>query len=117
MIYDMHELSIAAEIISVVEQQASQLKLDGIKAVGIRLGALAGIDPEALSFGFEAGISDTPLEGARLLIEWLPVKGRCGFCHKDFEVNENIYACPYCFSRDLEITQGEEMEITHLETE
>lgn len=110
----MHELSVAAEIITSVEQVISSRKLKNISAVGLRLGALSGIDPDALSFGFQAGTIDTPLGGMTLNIEWLPVKGRCRLCRKDFEVKENIYACPYCACGDLEITQGEELEITHL---
>lgn len=113
----MHELSIAAEIITSVEQVISSRKLKNISVVGLRLGALSGIDPDALSFGFQAGTIDTPLDGMTLDIEWLPIRGRCRLCWKAFEVKEYIFACPYCACSDLEITQGEELEITHLVTE
>ena len=113
----MHELSIAREIIRIVETEMDRQQLSRVTAVAIRLGALTAIDPEALSFGFEAGTNDTSLEGARLEIAWLPVKGRCRACAEAFEVDEYVFICPGCGSRDLEIIQGEELAIDHLMAE
>jgi len=110
----MHELRIAAEIIRIVEQVAAEEKLTEIRGVGLRLGALTGIDPEALSFSYQAAVVGTPLDGSNLDIEWLMVRGRCNLCQKDFEVEDSFYACPFCASRNLEIRQGEELEVTHL---
>jgi len=110
----MHELSIAREIIRIVEKVAAREKIPSVKAVGLRLGALAGVDPEALSFSYQAATRDTALDGSNLEIEWLTVRGRCEHCRIDFEIEENSYACPSCVSRDLKIIQGEELEVTHL---
>ena len=110
----MHELSIATGIIKIVEKVMIKEKVTGVKTVGLRLGALAGVDPEALSFSYQAATRDTALDGSNLDIEWLTVRGKCEHCQTDFEVEENFYACPRCESRDLEIIQGEELEVTHL---
>ncbi len=110
----MHELGVAQEIISIVEKEMARLKLKKVEAVNIRLGALTGLNPDALSFGFEAGIIDTPLADAKLIIERIPIKGKCRTCRKNFEVDEFTFVCPHCCSTDMEITQGEELDIDHL---
>ena len=50
----MHELSIADAILDAVRQEVA--KHDGVRAtkVCVRIGALSGVEPEALSFGFSA---------------------------------------------------------------
>ena len=110
----MHELRVATEIIEIVLGEMDRLKLSGVKEVGLRLGALSGFDAGALSFSFEAAVADSRLDGARLNIEQIPVKGNCSSCRKDFEVNEFYFICPFCGSTDITIVQGEELDITYL---
>ena len=111
----MHELSIALEIISIVEKEIKERGLGPIDKIKLRIGALAGVDPEALSFGFEAASADTGLAGTALDIEWVEVKGRCLNCHKTFAIDDYAFLCPYCNSLDVEVIQGEELDILHLE--
>lgn len=110
----MHELYIATEIISIIQEEMAKRHLNRIKEVGIRLGALSGVDPEALAFSFEAATIDTPQSGSRLVIEHIPVCGRCRSCKKDFRVKEFIFMCPSCCSTDIEVTQGEELDLAYL---
>ena len=113
----MHELGIAQEIIRIVHDEADRKNLPRITAVALRIGALAGVDPEALRFGFEASVMATSLERTQLLIEWLPVKGKCRACGREFTVDDLVFFCPACQSADIELTQGEELFIDHLVTE
>ncbi len=113
----MHELSIAREIIEIVEAEVARLNLTRVETVNIRLGALTGVNPDALAFSFEASVVDTSLDGARLVIEKVPIKGRCRTCQAGFEVEEFVFLCPKCASGDLEITSGEELDINHLVVE
>jgi len=110
----MHELSIAMEIITIVENEIAKHNLRGVAEINIRLGALTGVDPEALSFGFEAATIDTPLAGTKLDIKRIPVKGKCRSCEQAFSVNDFIFRCPYCDSADIEVIQGEELNIDYL---
>ena len=110
----MHELRVATEIVEIVQQEMNRLNLSGIKEIGLRLGALSGFNADALAFSFEAAVVDTPLDGARLKIEQIPVKGKCRSCGKEFEVSEFVFICPYCGSTNMEMTQGEELDITYL---
>ncbi len=110
----MHELSIAREIIAIVQDEMNNLNLTKIEAVNIRLGALTGINADALSFGFEASVVDTNLDGAELIIEEVPIRGKCRSCGKDFEVAEFMFLCSHCSSTDLDVITGEELDIDHL---
>ena len=110
----MHEIGIATEIISIVENEASKRGLDGIAEIKLKIGALAGIDPEALKFGFAAATAETSLSTARLDIQWLPAKGRCRVCGREFEIDDLIFLCPHCDNTDVELIQGEELDIVHI---
>jgi hydrogenase nickel incorporation protein HypA/HybF len=112
----MHELSIAEEIITLVEKEMGRLDVAGIEAVGIRIGSLAGVDPEALTFAFEAATKGTDLDKTRLKIEMLPVRGECRACRKNFEVCDWVFLCPYCASPELRISQGHELDVSYLDT-
>lgn len=110
----MHELAVAREIIEIVQGEMERRGLRRIEAVALRIGALTGINADALTFGFEASVADTPLEGAQLIIEALPVRALCHACRKESEIEAFLFLCPQCGSSDLEIVQGEELDIDHL---
>lgn len=110
----MHEIGIATEIISIVEKEARQRGLDGIEEIKLKIGALAGIDPEALKFGFEAATAETKLANTRLNIQWLPARGRCRACGYEFDIDDLVFLCPHCDNADVELIQGEELDIVHI---
>lgn len=113
----MHELSIAKEIIAIVTAEAEKKQLGRVTEIHLRIGALSGVDPEALSFGFEAATLETPLAGARLAIQAVPVHAVCRACGRQFDVEDLVFLCPGCGSVDVEVTQGQEMQIDHLVVE
>jgi hydrogenase nickel incorporation protein HypA/HybF len=113
----MHELSIASSIVETVTAEMLSRGLTSIGKVGLRIGALTNVDPEALRFGYETMVVDTPLAGSTLEIESLPVKAVCRKCGLSFEAHDFIFICPNCESGDNEVTQGQELEIAFLEAE
>lgn len=113
----MHELGIAQ---SIVETVLAKMREDGytsVSEIGLRIGVLTDIVPDALEFGFEASVRDTPLVQTRLLIERVPVKGRCRSCGNEFTVEQFQFICPRCDSREIEMTQGDELEIAYIEVQ
>jgi len=110
----MHELSIAKEIISAVEKEVSKRRLSDVTEIKLKVGALAGVDPESLSFGFKASTIGTLFEKTKLTIEWVHVKGKCRICGKSISIDDLIFICPNCDSTDIEILQGEELDIEYL---
>lgn len=65
----MHEVGIAASVIDAVRNQIAQSPGKRATAVGVRIGALAGVDRESLRFGFEAIVKESDVEPLRLEIE------------------------------------------------
>lgn len=113
----MHELSIATSIVDTVLQEIQRRNLPRVQTIVVRVGALSGVVPEALQFGFEAITSDTPLAKTTLEIEQVPVQGKCRNCGLGFTVEDFLFACPSCQSGQIEVTAGEELEIAHLEVD
>ncbi len=110
----MHELSLALNIIDIVKEEMDRHRLSKVETVVLRLGALSGVDPESLKFGFEAGLAETPLAGTRLDIVTIPVEARCRDCGKEFSVDDYVFLCPFCESTAVEIVRGQEIQIDHL---
>jgi hydrogenase nickel incorporation protein HypA/HybF len=65
----MHEVGIAESILEAVRTEAGLHRPARPVKVGVRIGALAGIDPDSLSFCFEALVKDSDLEPLALAIE------------------------------------------------
>lgn len=65
----MHEVGIASGILEAVRKETAAR--DGAHAtkVGVRIGELAGVDPQSLAFCFEALVKGTDLEPLALEIE------------------------------------------------
>ena len=58
----MHELGIASSILECVEVEAKRHPDGRITKVGVKIGELAGVDRDALRFGFEVLVKDTEWE-------------------------------------------------------
>ena len=62
----MHELGITQDLVDLVAERTAGRR---VVAVNVRVGDAAGIVPEAMAFAFDVTTYQTPLEGARLVIE------------------------------------------------
>ena len=65
----MHEVGVAAGILEAVRKEIAIRESARATKVGVRIGDMAGIDPESLAFCFEALIKGTDLEPLALEIE------------------------------------------------
>jgi hydrogenase nickel incorporation protein HypA/HybF len=113
----MHELRIAESIVNIALREMERNKIAAVTAVGIRVGVISGVNPSALEFSFDAITTATPLAGAKLKIEEIPARGSCRACRKSFEIAEFIFVCPFCYSGDIELREGEELDVAYLEAE
>ena len=73
--------------------------------------------PDALQFGFEATVRETPLARTRLVIETIPILGVCRACGREFTVEDYLFICPACGGQDIRMAQGDELEIAYLEVD
>lgn len=113
----VHELVIAQSILTTLEREASRQNLPAVKAVGVRIGTLSDIVPDALRFNFEVIKQDTPFAQTDLIIESVSMKAQCTACQHEFEVKSLLFVCPSCDSGQVRMTQGEELDIAYLEVE
>ncbi len=65
----MHEVGIAAGILDAVRKETEMRGAARATKVGVRVGGMAGIDPESLAFCFEALVKGSDLEPLELAIE------------------------------------------------
>jgi hydrogenase nickel incorporation protein HypA/HybF len=111
----MHELSIAQSIVDIVMEQMNIHNLSRVESVALRIGALRGIVVDSLNFGFDETIRETPMEGAKLVVETVPLRGTCLTCRQEFSMDDWSGDCPWCNSLTVEITSGKELEIVWIE--
>jgi hydrogenase nickel incorporation protein HypA/HybF len=65
----MHELGIANSVLDAVREEVARRPGAVALKVGVRIGELAGVDPDALAFGFEVLTSGTEWKDLKLEIE------------------------------------------------
>ncbi|MBK9731584.1 MAG: hydrogenase maturation nickel metallochaperone HypA [Chitinophagaceae bacterium] len=107
----MHELSIAYSILSIAENAAPGNDKSVVSAINIQIGALSGIETEALAFAFSVIRDDTLLKDAELNIEIIPGEAICNECHTIFPFHEYGNCCPKCNSNVLQIIKGKELKV------
>lgn len=102
--------------IEAVLAQAREQGATHVHRIVLRIGALAGVEPDALRFAFDAVARGTPAAGASLELETVPARGRCTDCDLEFEVDSDfIFTCPKCGRIAGELVQGRELELARIE--
>ncbi len=113
----MHEISICEGILSVLEDNAKTQGFNKVKTVWLEIGELAGIEIEALRFGFDVVTQNSIANNSKLEIITMPGKAWCMVCSYNVNVNQRYQPCPECGSYQLQITSGDEMKIKELEVD
>lgn len=111
----MHELSIAQSILEIVQQSLPPESAPAVKCVRMKVGEMAGVVVDSLEFCFTALISGTPMEGATLEIEFVPVMAKCKACGNGFRVEDYAFVCPSCHSYDVQLLSGRELQVVEVE--
>lgn len=113
----MHEMGIASSILEAVATEVQRHPGTRAVRVGVRIGALAAIDPEALRFCFDAIVQDTDQSDLLLEIEVVPRKHRCLSCSEEFAVRDYDFQCPRCGALGTEFLGGDELDMAFVEVE
>lgn len=111
----MHEISLIESIIEIIIAEMPEHNVTRIESIALRIGEMRQVIPETLHFGFDILSKDTPVEGAKLIIESVPIKGRCRTCGQEFVIENYLNNCPKCEGIDNEIISGKELEIAGFE--
>lgn len=112
----MHELSIALSLIDVASEQLARLGAVRVEAIRLRVGPLSGVATDALHFSFALAAAGTPIDGARLDIDEVPVAAWCDTCAAERAlVSPSRRRCPECGTPTPRIVRGAELELLSLE--
>ena len=112
----MHELSIAESLIAQVEHIVADEGVTRVAALTLRIGALAGVDADALRFAFEIAARGTVLEDAALQIRDVPAAIYCAVCGDTVELPDiQHFRCPRGGTPSADVRQGRELMIDTLE--
>jgi hydrogenase nickel incorporation protein HypA/HybF len=114
----MHEMGIAAQVVQIATDSIpADMAGARVEQVNLKVGKLAAVVPQSLLFCYDIITRDTPLAGSRLHIEEVPVTARCNDCGHDWTVEGPVFRCPECDSGSIQLTSGQELEITSIEIE
>lgn len=107
----MHELSIAASIIELVDQEARKAEAKTVSKVELDVGKLSGVEIEALEFAWEMVIKNTVAENAELVINHLDARSKCEDCGETFITVGFFSPCPGCGGFHHLTFQGKELQV------
>lgn len=113
---EVHELSIAMSLVDMASEECERRGGVTIEAVHVRLGPLSGVVREALDFSFTVAAAGSPIEGARLVIEEMPLTAFCPRCEVERVIaTPQHLRCPECGASTPDIAGGTELELFALE--
>jgi hydrogenase nickel incorporation protein HypA/HybF len=113
----MHELSIAESILDAVRKELALHPGTVPMRVGVRIGSMAAIDAEALTFCFEAVVQGTEWDTLKLDTNVVPARRICNSCGHTFVVEDYNAVCTTCASEDTTPDGGDELDLEYLEVE
>lgn len=117
----MHEMSIAQSIMSIIQDEMGKHGLTKVNRVVLKNGRLAGVVSDALSFAWEVLTKNSPLDGAELVVEEIPLQLACGGCGHEFiceDAISHLMPCPLCGEQlGHKVLSGKEMYIDSIDAD
>jgi hydrogenase nickel incorporation protein HypA/HybF len=113
----MHEMSLAEGVLALIEEQAVKSGFARVKTVWLEIGALSGVETEAMRFCFDAVTRGSIAEGAALEIVAVPGAAWCMRCSETVPLAARYDACPRCGGYQLQVQDGTQMRVKELEVE
>lgn len=113
----MHEYALVSSIFDILNQKIKEYNVKQVKQVKLKVGDMTGVEDMTMKACFEVVAKDTPVEGAELVIERIPIKAQCKNCNNEFIVHGWDYKCPKCNETGVKIIEGKELYIESIEAE
>lgn len=107
----MHELGLAHEILSLVQQHVPADQAAAVRGVHVRVGELAGVVVSSLDFCFEALVAGSPWQRAHLVVERVPSRAVCRDCATVFATAVPGAGCPACGGGTVRMISGDELHV------
>lgn len=114
----MHEVGLLNQALELASEAAAREGAQRITRMKLRVGALAGVVPEAMAFAFEVVSEGTMAQGGIFEWEEVPVLCRCATGCPDFHPEDAaIFTCPGCGKPSWDVLQGRELNLVEIEVE
>jgi len=113
----MHEAGIAEYLVEVAEQHLQRVPHGPVRRLLVRIGEMAGVNPDSLDFAFECISKGTGVEGARLEIERVPLAVDCDACGRRTPVEDYVFRCGACGAEAVRIATGRELEFVSIDAD
>ena len=112
----MHEMGIALQIAEIaVASIPEELQHSRVERIHLKVGKLSAVVTDSLRFCFEVVTRETPLEGAELAVQEIPVTARCNDCRHEWTIETPVFSCSRCNSGAVELLSGRELDIESIE--
>jgi hydrogenase nickel incorporation protein HypA/HybF len=115
----MHEVSLVRTIFRTLEEQFSKAELIKLKAVQLKIGPLANVEPILLQNAFSA-VLEEEAQGygeLQLRVNMIPILIQCQACGQQSVVENYRFVCLHCGQPSGNVIQGNELLIESVEVE
>jgi hydrogenase nickel incorporation protein HypA/HybF len=111
----MHEYSIVQALVSRVEREARARQATAVHRLAVRIGSLAGVEPDLLATAYSLFREGTVCAGAELEIQRVPARWECRACAGEVAAGD-VLRCPSCGS-PARLACGDEIVLDRIEME
>ncbi len=112
----MHESHLIQGAIREICEEAAKRKVEHVRSIHLKVGLGHGMDEESVRLHFEALSEGTPVEGATIVVSFIPVKLKCPACGNLFERPRKSLECPQCHVLGGPTDIGREFIVESIET-
>lgn len=111
----MHEMALCESLLDSLRDAARDHGFNRVTKVRLVVGPFAGVEVEALRFGFDVVMRGSLAENARLEILDEPGTAWCFDCSTTVPLPDRLAPCPACGGERLRPNGGTDMRIKDLE--
>lgn len=111
----MHELSVAQALVEQVEDLARRHGATAVHLIRVRVGPLAGVEPDLLATAFPLAAAGTRAEPARLDLVEAGIRVRCMSCGAESAARPNKLLCAACGGWQTQVVSGDELILETVE--
>lgn len=113
----MHELSVTESILSIALDYANKNHASRITSVNLKIGRLASIVDDSVTFYWNILARGTLCENAELQFERIPARLVCMDCGREYEILQDMTPCTHCNSVKVKVISGNEFSVDSIEIE
>jgi len=111
----MHEFSIAASLLQMVQEHATERGADRVLSVEVRIGERSGVEIELLKSAWSLVRERTSCQEVALTVTFVEACWKCARCRREISRGA-LLACPAC-GEPARLETGDEILLSRIEME